>query len=369
MQTTRLSTGAKWIALGLVVAVLVALLLAAAEGVVRARQWSRHGTASSFDSLYRVDPSIGLRVLVPGAKVGRISINSLGFRGPEIESAKPLGRIRVAFLGASTTFCAEVSSNDAVWPQIAIQRLRERFPGADFDFVNGAVPGYTVESSLKNLRHRIAPLRPDLVVVYHATNDLSVEARQLAEKQGLAAPRSRHEPSWLARNSRLWELVEKNLSVMAAKQGAESSAGRVVLDEATLGSDFRRRLSELVDEAGQDGRRVAVATFSARLRAEQSPEEKKQAAVSALVYMPHMSLDGLITGYARYNDAIRAVAREKGALLIGGEHTIPGDGVHFSDSVHFTDTGARLMAARVADALAADPALAELVAKRKAERG
>ena len=114
---------------------------------------------------------------------------------------------------------------------------------------------------------------------------------------------------------------------------------------------------------------MAVATFSARLRPEQSVEERKQAAVSALVYMPFMSLDALIAGYARYNDHIRAVVREKGALLIDGEDLIPGDAVHFADSVHFTDAGSRAMGERVADGLAADTGFLQLIAKRKADRG
>ena len=364
----RLSAGTKWVALGLVIVLVTVLLLAAAEGAIRLRQWSRHGTASSFDSLYRVAPAIGLRVLVPGARVGNISVNSLGFRGPEIEKAKPPGRIRIAFLGASTTFCAEVSGDAAAWPQVAVERLKARFPGVEFDFVNGAVPGYAVESSLKNLQHRIGPLQPDVVVIYHATNDFSYEARRLAEEQGLVAGRRSHEPSWMAQNLRLWELAEKNLRVLVAKQGAETNKGRVVIDEATLGTAFRTDLTRLVEAAAQDGRRVALATFSARLRPEQTVEERKQAAVSALVYMPFMSLDALLFGYARYNENIRAVARDSGALLIDGENLIPGDAVHFVDSVHFTDAGSRAMGERVANGLAADPGFLQLVATRKADR-
>lgn len=363
-QHGRLGAGAKWAVLGLVTVVLMALLVAAAEGIVRLRQWSKHGTASSFDSLYRLDESIGLRVLVPGARMGNISINSLGFRGPEIEMPKPPGRIRIAFLGASTTFCAEVSGDAAVWPQVAVQLLKQRFPGADIDFVNGAVPGYTVASSLKNLQHRVEPLQPDVVVFYEATNDLSAETRRLAESQGLVEPRRHHEPSWLSQRLRLWELVEKNLSVHRARQGAGTDNGRVAIDASTLGREFSAGLTRLVEEASRGGRLVALATFSARLRPEQTPEEKKQAAVSALVYMPFMSLDGLLAGYSRYNDAIRRVARETGSLLIDGETRIPGDALHFTDSVHFTDAGSRAMANRVADSLAADPGFAALVARR-----
>lgn len=363
-ETVRYSSRAKWTALAILALGAILISLAAAEGFVRLRQWSRFGTAASYETLYRVDEQIKLRVLVPGARLGNIAVNSLGFRGPEIATPKPSGRIRVAFLGASTTFCAEVSSDSLVWPHLVVDRLRARFPQTDFDYVNGAVPGYTAQSSLRNFRYRVESLQPDVVVIYHATNDLSQETRRLAEAQGLISPGS-HQPSWLAQHLRLWELAEKNLRVMAAKSSAESNRESVVLDKATLGSQFRKDLGELVEVAGQGNRRVAVATFSTRLRPEQPLDEMKRAAVSALVYMPFMGLDGLLFGYARYNDIIRDVAREQKVLLIEGENHIPGDAVHFVDSVHFTDSGSRLMAERVYRSLAGDPGIAELVRTRK----
>jgi hypothetical protein len=98
----RYSARAKWVALAIFAIAGALVALAAAEGLTRLRQWSKIGTASSFESLYKVDERIQLRVLVPGARVGNITVNSLGFRGPEIPAAKPKGRIRLAFLGAST---------------------------------------------------------------------------------------------------------------------------------------------------------------------------------------------------------------------------------------------------------------------------
>jgi hypothetical protein len=122
----------------------------------------------------------------------------------------------------------------------------------------------------------------------------------------------------------------------------------------------------LVDVAKRGDRVVALATFSTQLRPEQSNDEKARAAVSALVYMPNMSPDGLLVGYGRYNDIIRSMAREQGVQLIDGENSIPGDGVNFVDTVHFTDAGSRKMAERVFNALIQSPAFERLVAARRA---
>jgi lysophospholipase L1-like esterase len=364
VESQHLSSRAKWGALALVALLGSLVVLAGAEGLVRLRQWSKYGTATSYEGLYRVDDKINLRVLVPGAKIGNITINAAGFRGPEIDVPKPPGRIRLAFLGASTTFCAEVSSNAAVWPNLVVEKLRLRFPEARFDFVNGGVPGYTIRSSILNLRHRIDALDPDYIVIYDATNDLSGEVNKLAIAQGLRNVDD-NRPNWLARHFLLWELVEKNLKVMGAQRDAESEMHRVVLDKAHLGAEFDKDLRELVELAGRDNRQVAVTTFSTQLRSEQTTEEKKRAAVSALVYMPNMGLNDLLFGYARYNDIIRTVARERGALLIEGENDIPGDPIHFVDTVHFTDAGSRKMAERVFNSLSKDPAFVRLVASRR----
>ena len=356
------SAAVKWTALVLVLLLGIVFVLLLAEGGVRLRQWVKTGTAQSFTDMYRVDETIGLRVLKPGFRSNSISINSTGFRGPEIVSPKPEGVIRIAFLGASTTFNAEVSSGAAAWPSIVIERLHQTYPQAKFDFVNGGVPGYIVAASRKNLQHKVAALKPDVIVVYHATNDLSGEVRQRAVQAGIAGAADAGRQSWLERHSLLWELVVKNLRVMQAQR--DTSADRtqtLTIDAQTLGRWFEPELGALLREAKATGARVAVATFSTRLRAEQSADAQREAAVSARVYMPFMTAEGLVAGYRRYNDIIKQLAMAEGALLIADEHRIPGDAVHFVDSVHFSDAGSRVMADRVFEALTRDDMLLALI--------
>ena len=350
-ESDRLSTRTKWAILfggGLILLIVLAL---AAEFAIRYRQARIHGTAATIEKFYTVDERIGLRVPIANLTLGHVSTNSLGFRGPEIAVPKPEGTTRVAFLGASTTWCAEVTGNDKVWAHLVAEGLRKAFDGAKIDYVNGAAPGYVVKSSLKNLEHRVEPLQPDIVVIYHATNDMSVELRRLAAAKGVIEQAKVQPPSWLADRSLLWNLAEKNLRIWLAQRKAERNAGRLEVDAASLGGGFRGDLLALVRGAQKESRVVAVATFATRLRRGQGDEEQLQAAASALYYMPFMTPRGLIGAYERYNQVIREVASETGALLIDGETAIPGDALHFADSVHFTDAGSRAMATRVSSAL------------------
>ena len=334
---------------------LVVGMLVIAEGAVRVRQYVKYGVTADFNEFYMTDEKTGLRVLVAGKSTQRISINSLGFRGPEINREKPPGTFRLAFLGASTTYCAEVSSNDKVWVDLVARDLSEQFDRVKVDYINGSVPGYALESSLKNLSLRIAPLEPDLVVIYHATNDLSDEMRGLAEAQGVTALNLEKGQSWLADYSLLWKLVEMNLSILVAEERAEQQSQTVEFVASKLGTPFKTELAELVRQARTAGaKRVALATFSIQLRNGQNEQQLRKASESATYYMPFTSPQMLIEAYARYNDVIREVARESGALLIDDESMIPGDPTHFHDTVHFTDTGSAVQAQRVSTALAAD---------------
>jgi len=346
----------------------IALMLLSAEAAIRLRQMLKYGSATVLEDYYTVDPKLNLRVPVANFSSGRISINSLGFRGPEIAVPKPPGTVRLAFLGASTTFCAEVSGNEDVWPHLVTASLSQTFSGARFDYVNGSLPGYALDHLLKNLEHRVAPLQPDVIVIYEVANNFSGEMRELAAKHGIIAEAKFQQPTWPSRYSLLWNLVEKNLRVLAAQRAAESNQGRLEVDTSTLGNDYRQDLSRLVRAAQQNAKLVAVATFSTHLRRDQTPEVQMRASTSAFFYMPFVTPRLLIEGYGRYNQIIREVARETGALLIEGEHDIPGDSIHFADTVHFTDAGSKAMGQRISRALISSPALRKILPDSAAVR-
>ncbi len=344
-------------------ALVLALLLV--ECAVRVCQYLRHGTTAI--SVYELvhDPVSGLEIPAPNSSVGSIRINSLGFRGAEIEMPKPPGRIRLAFLGGSTTFCAEIASVEMNWPHRVAAALNRRCAGLTFDYVNGGTAGYWTAQCLLNLRHRIEPLDPDVIVIYEATNDLTQDSRELAAKHGLYDP-SETEASWLGKLSLTWYLLEKNLRFRARNQA--DRRGTLALDPKEISPAFRARLTELVLEAKKVAPVVALVTFSHRGRREQSPEECREALGSSLYYMPFLDVEGILAGFEEYNRTIREVAGATDVVLVEGEDEIPGDAAHFFDSVHFTEQGCALQAERVLRGLEGSAAFQALLEKKRAAR-
>jgi lysophospholipase L1-like esterase len=339
----------------------IVLTLLGGEAAIRVRQTLKYGSAAMLEDYWTIDPKSGLRVPVANLSKGRISINSLGFRGPEIIVPKPAGTVRIAFLGASTTWCAEVSGNDYVWPHLVTSSLAGAFTKVRFDYVNAGVPGYTMSSLLKSMQYRVAPLQPDVIVIYEVSNNLSGEMRELAAKRGIIPEAKVQQLTWPSRYSLLWYLVEKNLLVLQAQHTAQASQGRLEVDPGTLGEEYRQSLTQLVRAAQQNAKLVAVATFSIQLRRDQSSEQQMRASQSAFFYMPFATTHLLLDGYQRYNQIVREVAKETGAMLIEGEDDIPGDPAHFTDTVHFTDAGSRAMAQRISRALISSPMLKQLL--------
>ena len=348
-----------------VLLVSFAVLLLVLEGAVRVRQWAKYGATFTFYHLEHHEAS-GLEIPKPGDVSGPVRINSLGFRGPEIERPKPDGRLRLAFLGGSTTFCAEVSSELESWPHLVTRGLANDNPQVGFDYVNGGAAGYSTTESSLNLEHRVAPLEPDVIVIYHATNDLTKDTRLLATTQGLYEVEE-DQGSWLGDRWLTYHLLEKNLKFLSRKKKGEGEGRPFEYDAASTSKSFERRLGELIDDAKAVAPVVAVATFSNQARPEHSPERQREACSSSLFYMPFMSVPGILEGFAEYNRVIRRVAAEKGVLVIEGENDIPGDLTHFTDSVHFTDAGSRKMAARVLTALRSSPEIRALIEAKENE--
>jgi hypothetical protein len=261
----------------------IAVAFGFAEAGVRIRQWSRYGAVFSVNN-FSNDSKSGLRVLTPGETKGTrtdIRINSLGFRSPELEVPKALTRVRLAFLGSST-LCAEGSSNEATWPHLVWSGLKATFLDLEFDYVNAGVSGYDVEDGILNLEHRVKGLKPDVIVIYEAENDLSHGTRMLASAQGIYQGRPVSQ-SWLVQSSVLWFGGKAAADPRASARRRERAETARLRARPALAS-FRGETHRACSASQGVAPVVAVATFTHKFRPGQSKEEQLKAANTSLYY-------------------------------------------------------------------------------------
>jgi len=133
----------------------------------------------------------------------RYRINSLGFRGDDINERKPDGAQRILCLGDSTTYGVMVEGH-RIYPAVLRRRLSEMLAPRRVEVVNAGVPGYSSLQIELILSERCFTLEPDLITMcvglndallnpgfYSSDSELYVRWRRAAHKAKLVLGRSR----------------------------------------------------------------------------------------------------------------------------------------------------------------------------------
>jgi lysophospholipase L1-like esterase len=333
--------------------VLLMILFLLCEGALRVRAWIKYGSPSTGvrDPMLTYDPAAGIYTPKPGFEIKgakiHIKINSLGFRGDEFSRTKPPNTFRIVCLGASTTFNAEVSSNHATWPHRLQEKLRQAYPGVIIEVINASLGGYVASDNLRNLRHRVLPLDPDLVIYYEANNEIVADTGELAKRQGIST--GVRQPAFVTTVSRfslLFDLAYKNLAILMRSRA--STDGKIDRVPPDLPVHFVSVLDEMRTSLAQRHTPLVLSTFIVKYRRSQDRATQIANADVAFYYMPWMSIDGMLDAMDVYNQAILDYAKRQNLPVVDDREAIPADAEHFTDCMHLADKGAEAMADRFA---------------------
>lgn len=167
----------------------------------------------------------GLTFFVPDEKAGHtlrpnlrlrssaydIQTNSLGLRGQPIQTKKPEGVFRIAVLGGSSVFGYLVpEGQDSCCVLEELLRDRGIPSGKRVEVLNGGVPGFNMTQVRHRYEETIAPLDPDLVILYLGWNDSRLAIAESPQSINRTPPA----PSWSRRllsRSTLYGLIRFRL--------------------------------------------------------------------------------------------------------------------------------------------------------------
>ena len=107
---------------------------------------------------------------VETGEVYSVTINARGFRGPEFETERPAGVVRIVTLGASSTFGYH-ARDDLTYPAQLQRLLQAACPTKTFEVINLGIPHLTSTQILALFTAEGAPLKPDVVTFYEGFND------------------------------------------------------------------------------------------------------------------------------------------------------------------------------------------------------
>lgn len=98
--------------------------------------------------------------------------NSMGYRGPEVAVPKSDGVYRIATIGGSSTYTDAIKDWKKDFARQLEKRLQEKYNYDKIEVVNAGMGGWSSWESLINFQFKLLDLEPDLIIVYHGTNDV-----------------------------------------------------------------------------------------------------------------------------------------------------------------------------------------------------
>ena len=274
----------------------------------------------------------------PEYKSSTNKVNRYGLEGDDFPRAKPPGEYRIACLGGSTTH-----RMDAGYLRDSLKILH---PGGSIRIINGGMATYTTAETLIAYMFKISYLEPDLIMVYHAINDVFPEACYRESKPDYSQYRKmwKHTirlPGVFYRAMRYscflklmhYFFVQRYFDVWSYSLHPLKMPPVDVMkniNSPSFGQYFKKNMSRLINTAQGEGVKVMLVTFVFGKTA----TEPRQAGINKL------------------NTITRTLASENGCYLMDLEQILKNKGDStsmFADEVHFSLEGERWKTERIAE--------------------
>jgi lysophospholipase L1-like esterase len=267
-----------------------------------------------------------------------ISINSQGFRGPEISEKK--GNVyRIVALGESTTFGMTFGRDDKTWPELLEQIIRERLKTRrPVEVINAGVPAYTLCDNLLRLSGQILPLQPDMIISYHGANGFYLIDETLLRPLGEAPPHYEERPLKLAADFeyRIKLLLFRN------RERPKPSLDKPTFDhpmETKYANAYRR----LIEFAAKNGIRLMLANYSMPVN-----EKSDSAVIDFYQGAGGDAVHGRITANEVHSLILEQLAAQHPEVCLIDTHPhLDGDPQKFTDLMHLTQEGRRQLAENI----------------------
>jgi hypothetical protein len=306
----------------------------------------------------------------PNARFGKWHLNSMGFRGPEIVSSRRPGSLRVVVEGASETF-GLYEAPDKEFPRQLEDSLRQRTvamcgaqSGDAIEVINGALPGMSLPSMVRHVESVVAPLHPDVIVLYPSPGFyLDVEAprattRPAASDTSLPAAnalqlrvtdRLRTQLKSLVPEIVLTRLRRRSIEKVEREHPSSWKIRSVPEERVAL---FESDLRSAVGVARQTGARVILLGHVNETMFQDFNDP--EVLVAWEKQFPNTTGETLADFHRRAREISLRVARDSSVDLVDPTKALEGHWRQaFADFVHFTDFGAATIAGQLVSRLVA----------------
>jgi lysophospholipase L1-like esterase len=363
--TRRFSLAAKVVVIGGATCLTLLAVCAAGELSVRYRERHRATVPGTMPLLFYRHDRLGHALVRNMNYFGWVTIDSNGFRVTPGAAAGVAPKLRIFADGGSTTFDGNTGADERTWPARLQYWLTQLAPESAVEVANAGVPGYRTVDNLIRLQTELSQFRPDMVVLLQGHNDLFGALRY----DTLPPPPDPERPgeiqtssflrSWLAKHSLFYAKIQERLNVLAFRSRGRRSLARAEASAAA----FDGRLAAGVERFERDlrgyiaiARALGIQVVIPALVHVTAPADLTVAGPEADAWrnaMPFAPPEIVLKGYRMYNDVIRRVADQTGAIYVD-TRTFGLQGQRFydqGDPIHFSAAGADVMGRHLAQVL------------------
>lgn len=284
---------------------------------------------------------------------GCYTTNSLGFingsnGNRDIAMPKPDGLLRINCIGASTTGnYIEFNGQAFSYPMELESILKSRMSGP-VEVNNCGQGGYNSADIMVRFALQVMDTQPDIVVIYHAYNDIRAYLTSGFEADYSHVRRNLGESYWkFSFASKIPYIPVKFLNYLF-NQWLPGNIRNSLLDQVTKGNfdpgldpsgglrTYQRNLQHIIDLCRSNGIQVVLSTYCHFLH-------------DAIKDDPlHLLYRRIVN---EENKIMRRLADKNELKLVDNAALVPHDERYFVDSIHFTPEGMRLIADNIADAI------------------
>jgi lysophospholipase L1-like esterase len=278
--------------------------------------------------------------------LGKTNHNKLGFRGKDVKINKG-DKYRIVTLGASTTYTTKVQVDSLTYPSRLERILNDSIPNLDIEVINAGVGGYTTWETLLSFQLKVLELNPDMIIVYHAINDLHTRRAPEYNRENTGYRRYWNEKlpfkqkllkhSLFVRQIALWTNSVKPAGV--EHYTVHNQLFNTKPDTSLLRINppcyFEQNLNLISQIAKTNNIKTVFCSF----------------VTNPTVKGHYSQWDYYKSGILEMNAVIKKVAEQRDDMMIDLNKTIPLDKNLWADGVHLNEKGAQLKAKQIANNL------------------
>lgn len=285
-----------------------------------------------------------------------IRIDKNGFIMPSERHDDP--DLKIVFLGASTTECL-FNEETKRFPYLVGEYL-EKETGLKINAYNGGKGGNNTLHSINILLNKIFPMKPDIVVMKHAFNDLVIlllektywnnnpkrSPVRIVKEQYHLLDALKHSLATLLPNigMEMEKILRKKMKLRGMGDEFRHARGRKIdVDKEYLLNEFKKNLATFVELCRIRNITPVLMTQANRLR--KDPDAFVSQSMVGFENDYGVDYSRFQELYNLFNLAIREIGENKNVLVVDLDKEVPKENLYMFDIIHYTELGSQKAAA------------------------